>query len=97
MGNRAGGHIEQVLSARKLPSDPGIAVALVIPRKRGRIGKLGRIVDRTDPSSINSLLRVVSFDPVPSWYPLVSRVRLLSEDGIEISHGVVGGDAKNSV
>jgi hypothetical protein len=27
----------------------------------------------------------------------VSRVRLLSEDGIEISHGVVGGDAKNSV
>ena len=26
--------------------------------------------DRTDPSSINSLLRVVSFDPVPSWYPL---------------------------
>ena len=31
------------------------------------------------------------------WFRWLSRVRLLSEDGVEISHGVVGGGAKSPV
>ena len=84
---------ESTVAVRERPDDPGAPADLAHDALEGVVGAQAAPVLRGKLEVLERLLDAFGYDVGRS----LSRVRLLSEDGIEISHGVVGGDAKNSV